>query len=399
MIFVFLESLWRPKEIRALYHLKQQQSKVKSEKRSISVLAGTVNDLEFCYAVLNRVSRSFAAVIQQLPTELRDAVCIFYLVLRGLDSIEDDTSVSKEVRDKLLKTFHEKHSDPTWSIKGVGDSPDYRSLLENYQKVIASFGQLDPAYQQVILDICKEMGEGMAKYLDKEIDTVGGYDEYCHYVAGLVGIGLSRLFSISKVESDEIAAEEELANAMGLFLQKTNIIRDYHEDTVVDRTFWPKEIWQDYGNVVESFVEASDDQSLYCLNHMVTDALSGAASCLEYLSKIRNEHVFRFCAIPQVMAIATLCEVYNNPRVFRENVKIRKGLAAKMIMETSTFQDVKDLFEKMALEIFKKIPKDDPNGYLTSFYLRRLVNKESKIKEIELFSKHRSMSDKHAMAS
>jgi len=36
------------------------------------------------------VSRSFAVVIQQLPQELQDPVCIFYLVLRGLDSVEDD---------------------------------------------------------------------------------------------------------------------------------------------------------------------------------------------------------------------------------------------------------------------------------------------------------------------
>jgi len=30
---------------------------------------------------------------------------------------------------------------------------------------------------------------------------------------------------------------------MGLFLQKTNIIRDYLEDLDSGRTFWPDEIW------------------------------------------------------------------------------------------------------------------------------------------------------------
>ena len=47
-------------------------------------------NLAFCYDVLNKVSRSFAIVIQQLDEELRDAVCVFYLVLRALDTIEDD---------------------------------------------------------------------------------------------------------------------------------------------------------------------------------------------------------------------------------------------------------------------------------------------------------------------
>ena len=47
-------------------------------------------NLAFCYDMLNKVSRSFAIVIQQLPHELQDAVCIFYLVLRALDTVEDD---------------------------------------------------------------------------------------------------------------------------------------------------------------------------------------------------------------------------------------------------------------------------------------------------------------------
>jgi phytoene/squalene synthetase len=33
------------------------------------------------------VSRSFAIVIEQLGDELRNAVCVFYLVLRGLDTV------------------------------------------------------------------------------------------------------------------------------------------------------------------------------------------------------------------------------------------------------------------------------------------------------------------------
>ena len=66
--------------------------------------------------------------------------------------------------------------------------------------------------------------------------------QYCHYVAGLVGIGLSRLFSASELESPEVGEDHQLANSMGLFLQKTNIIRDYLEDILQGREFWPKEV-------------------------------------------------------------------------------------------------------------------------------------------------------------
>lgn len=66
--------------------------------------------------------------------------------------------------------------------------------------------------------------------------------QYCHYVAGLVGIGLSKLFSASQLEDPQVGQDTELANSMGLFLQKTNIIRDYLEDTQEGRNFWPQEV-------------------------------------------------------------------------------------------------------------------------------------------------------------
>jgi len=44
-------------------------------------------DWEFCFDMLNKVSRSFAIVIEQLGDELRNTICVFYLILRGLDTI------------------------------------------------------------------------------------------------------------------------------------------------------------------------------------------------------------------------------------------------------------------------------------------------------------------------
>ena len=66
--------------------------------------------------------------------------------------------------------------------------------------------------------------------------------QYCHYVAGLVGIGLSQLFAGSGLESAEVGRDQQLANSMGLFLQKTNIIRDYLEDMREGRQFWPRQV-------------------------------------------------------------------------------------------------------------------------------------------------------------
>jgi farnesyl-diphosphate farnesyltransferase len=48
------------------------------------------------------------------------------------------------------------------------------------------------------------------------VETIDDYDEYCHYVAGLVGLGLSKLFHASELED---LASDSISNSMGLFLQ------------------------------------------------------------------------------------------------------------------------------------------------------------------------------------
>ena len=49
-----------------------------------------------------------------------------------------------------------------------------------------------------------------------QVETIDDYDEYCHYVAGLVGLGLSKLFHAS---GSEDLLSDSLSNSMGLFLQ------------------------------------------------------------------------------------------------------------------------------------------------------------------------------------
>jgi len=188
----------------------------------------------------------------------------------------------------------------------------------------------------------------------------------------LVGEGLTRIFVARGCESEALEGQGEkvwpfcadpqvepanlaLANSMGLFLQKTNIIRDYLEDFVDGRAFWPQSVWQKHaitGNLGEFARPTAHGagkvlplrgtaqtvaakgvglQALRCLNELVADALELVPDSLDYLCKLRTPGVFRFCAIPQVMAIATLAECFDNPKLFTGVVKIRKGLTARLI--------------------------------------------------------------------
>lgn len=191
------------------------------------------------------------------------------------------------------------------------------------------------------MDICQKMETGMADYAHKAattgsiyLETVTEYDLYCHYVAGLVGEGLSRLFAASGKEEAFLAQQLELSNSMGLLLQKTNIIRDFREDCDQRRYFWPQEIWgkAEYGfkeiNEMCSTDQNTVTRATWVQSGMILNALGHAIDALDYLRLLKNQSIFNFCAIPAAMAIATLELCFMNKEMFQRNIKIRKAEAA-----------------------------------------------------------------------
>ncbi|KAI8977072.1 farnesyl-diphosphate farnesyltransferase [Mycotypha africana] len=366
MLGVILESITRPSEVAALLQYKFAPKSSSTERLKQS-LANDASKKE-CYKYLNMTSRSFAAVIQELDDELRDAVCLFYLVLRGLDTIEDDMTLNLDRKVELLRSFDQIIYQKGWTFNENGPNEKDRELLVHFDVVIDEFLKLKPEFQKVIANITKLMGNGMADYATGEhrentsVATVKDFDLYCHYVAGLVGYGLSDLFAASGLESKEIAEDKTLSNAMGVLLQKTNIIRDYREDLDDGRQFWPREIWGQYIDKFGDLTKPENkDKAKHCLNHMVLNVLNHVPDSLTYLSRLRNQSVFNFCAIPQVMAIATLALVFNNLDIYQRNIKIRKGEAVKMILQSTNMDNVIAIFRHYVFEIAKRNEATDPN--------------------------------------
>ncbi|XP_010437577.1 PREDICTED: inactive squalene synthase 2 isoform X1 [Camelina sativa] len=323
-------------------------------------------NLAFCYSMLHKVSKSFSLVIQQLGTELRNAVCVFYLILRALDTVEDDTSVAMEIKLPILIAFHRHIYDGDWHFSC--GTKEYKVLMEQFHHVSAAFLELEKGYQEAIEDITKRMGAGMAKFICKEVETIDDYDEYCHYAAGLVGLGLSKIFITSELEM--LTPDwKHISNSTGLFLQKTNIIKDYLEDIneiPKSRMFWPREIWGKYVDKLEDFKkEENSTKAVQCLNEMVTNALIHVEDCLKSLASLRDPAIFQSCAIPQIVAIGTLALCYNNVQVFGGVVRLRRGLIAKIIDRTKTMDDVYGVFYDFSCMLQSKVDKNDPNAMKT----------------------------------
>jgi farnesyl-diphosphate farnesyltransferase len=333
-------------------------------------------------------SRSFASVIQELNPELLVPVCLFYLVLRGLDTIEDDMTLDIKEKEPLLREFHVHMEKDGWTFDGSGPNEKDRELLVHFDDVIVELKKIKKPYYDIIKDATVKMGNGMADYaLNAEhnlngVMTIKDYELYCHYVAGLVGEGLTRLFVTSELANPKLGERMDLTESMGQFLQNTNIIRDVHEDFLDKRRFWPKEIWSKYVDKWEDiFVPENRQKAVYCASEMVLNALKHVEQCLFYMAGIRDQSVFNFVAIPQSMAIATLELVFQNPAIFESHLKITKGDACQLMLDsTQNLYVVCEVFRKYARRIHQKNDPRDPHFLDISMQCARVSSLRLKMK-------------------
>ncbi|TIA88822.1 hypothetical protein E3P99_02382 [Wallemia hederae] len=333
-----------------------------------------------CWDFLDQTSRSFAPVIKELDSVLARVICIFYLVLRALDTVEDDMTIPIEKKEPILRAFYQKLHEPGWNFTESGPEEKDRNLLVKFHAVIDEYMLLDDECKRVIADITKKMGNGMADYCaaaergQSGVENIADFDLYCHFVAGLVGEGLSGLFAATQLEKPFIADQLELSNSMGLFLQKTNILRDYREDVDLGREFWPMSLvkQQGFNNRAELKEPGNEERALWVISSMVLDALRHAPDVLDYLSLLKNQSVFNFAAIPQVHAIATLETCFMNPDILHKNVKIRKAAAVQILMTVRNPRDTSVQFVSYARKIHAKLSPADPNFIKLSVALSRI---------------------------
>ncbi|KAM7191907.1 putative squalene synthase [Rhypophila sp. PSN 637] len=356
--------LCHPRELRSVVQWKLYHEPV--HKRDPSKETATEKS---CFHFLELTSRSFSAVIQELNPELLMPICLFYLVLRGLDTIEDDMTLDIAEKEPLLRQFAEKMEIDGWTFNKNGPNEKDRELLVHFDDIIVELKNTKKEYYDIIKDITVKMGNGMADYaLNAEmntngVNTVEEYELYCHYVAGLVGEGLTRLFVESNLANPQLLVRMDLTESMGQFLQKTNIIRDVHEDYLDKRRFWPKQIWSQYVDKWDDmFLPENREKALNCSSHMVLNALKHADDCIFYMAGIRDQSVFNFVAIPQSMAIATLELCFRNPAIFDSHIKITKGDACHLMTQsTQNLRIVCQVFRRYVRKIAKKNDPRDPN--------------------------------------
>ncbi|MBT4761351.1 MAG: squalene/phytoene synthase family protein [Bdellovibrionaceae bacterium] len=208
---------------------------------------------------LEGVSRSFAFCIAQLDEPLKQQISLLYLLCRVLDSVEDYQFKDKKIQFQQMdefESFFELHQELEdgkvpqkrrnqmirWAQKFPRDLPRAEAdLVKSTYKLIADYYALPLSAQTHFKQVIFEMSEGMQKYLLKNHNLKDLHDlnDYCYYVAGVVGVGLSRL--LTDIENDfEFTTDiQKYAVGFGLYLQKINILKDQKEDEADGRYLVP----------------------------------------------------------------------------------------------------------------------------------------------------------------
>ncbi len=175
---------------------------------------------DFCEAVTHREAKNFAYGIRLLRKPERRALSAVYALARRIDDIGDGQAASA---DKLtgLQAIR-KSIDPIDQLAADPVLVAVADAARLYSLPMSCFGE--------IIDGC-EMDVTGTSY--ETIDDLVGY---CRKVAGSVG----RL-SLAVFGAQDLERAAPLADALGVALQLTNILRDVVEDRCAGRVYLPSD--------------------------------------------------------------------------------------------------------------------------------------------------------------
>ncbi|SFQ37504.1 farnesyl-diphosphate farnesyltransferase [Desemzia incerta] len=179
--------------------------------------------------VLKETSRTFYIPITFLKSDLKHSVASAYLVMRAIDEIEDHELISNDTKYELLMQVSELFKQPFTEEAYLRIIEPVKEQLPEVSLRLYDWVQACPeGSRPMMMEISSEMAFGMAKWAKKnwQVQTKEDLDDYTYYVAGVVGVYLSKLWYWSYGQETDL----DLAIGFGRGLQAVNILRNQKED-------------------------------------------------------------------------------------------------------------------------------------------------------------------------
>ncbi len=162
-----------------------------------------------------RVGRTFALACRLLPADVRDDVYRLYLVFRTLDDLVDEHAARAPAAVAAVEA---------WCEDG--------SVGSREAAVLADLATRHDLPRHALRDFCHGMRDDLE---GRPVRTEADVDRYCYRVAGTVGVVMAAVLGTNRPGADRQAA------ALGMAMQRTNILRDLDEDRALGRRYVAQE--------------------------------------------------------------------------------------------------------------------------------------------------------------
>ncbi len=199
--------------------------------------------------VTRRHAKSFYFSSFVLPPEKRAAAYSIYAFCRHVDdaldvACEQDDAAKNLALATLEEDFNALMAENPETMSRHPFAPAFVATIRKYKIPEKLFREL---IYGVGLDVERVRLADLAEL-----------EEYCYYVASVVGLVMARVFGLQEGDADGEARAVELGKAM----QITNILRDVGEDYARDRVYLPADLMKQYGVTEEDLGKPSAQPGL-----------------------------------------------------------------------------------------------------------------------------------------
>ena len=165
-------------------------------------------------ATTHRVARTFSLACRLLPRDVRDDVYLLYLVFRTLDDLVDEQRPEAAERVEAVEAW------------AAGEPARGRAEVAILEELAARH----PLPRDALARLLRGHAPGHRR--GDTFETEADVDRYCYRVAGTVGLVMAAVLGTARFDRAGPAAA-----ALGMAMQRTNILRDIDEDAANGRVY------------------------------------------------------------------------------------------------------------------------------------------------------------------
>ncbi|MDQ3320869.1 MAG: phytoene/squalene synthase family protein [Acidobacteriota bacterium] len=189
------------------------------------------NAYKYCESVTKKHAKSFYFAAKFLPKQKQKPIYALYALCRSVDDEVDEAEVSSEADAvKAVELWKEKLNEIY-----LGENKTENQTTDEQNLVLVAWQNLLQTYK-IPQNLPLELMKGVVS--DTHVKRYETFEElyvYCWRVASTVGLMSSEIFGYEKPET------LDYAEALGIAMQLTNILRDVKEDAAMGRIYLPRE--------------------------------------------------------------------------------------------------------------------------------------------------------------